>query len=91
MCSDENGAPHAVRYLNAQLVVLHENARKCLEEHPQARTEDNSMTVHAAAVVFADVIIRTFLRLSGICRPEIWGNGPCVPGEVRQSRARIHL
>ncbi|KAI0712230.1 hypothetical protein C8Q76DRAFT_845437 [Earliella scabrosa] len=41
MCSDENGAPHAVRYLNAQLAVLHENARKCLEEHEQARTEEN--------------------------------------------------
>ncbi|KAH9854755.1 hypothetical protein C2E23DRAFT_726184 [Lenzites betulinus] len=41
MCSEENGAPHAVRYLNAQLIVLHENARRCLEEHPQARREDN--------------------------------------------------
>ncbi|PIL22598.1 hypothetical protein GSI_15287 [Ganoderma sinense ZZ0214-1] len=41
MCSDENGAPHAVRYLNAQLAVLHENAQKCLEEHDQARTEEN--------------------------------------------------
>ncbi|EIW59593.1 uncharacterized protein TRAVEDRAFT_121066 [Trametes versicolor FP-101664 SS1] len=41
MCSDENGAPHAVRYLNAQLAVLHENAVKCLETHPQARGEDN--------------------------------------------------
>ena len=42
MCSDENGAPHAVRYLNAQLTVLHENAKKCLEEHGHARTEENS-------------------------------------------------
>ncbi|KAI0667589.1 hypothetical protein C8Q78DRAFT_981541 [Trametes maxima] len=41
MCSDENGAPHASRYLNAQLAVLHENAKKCLEEHPQSRTEEN--------------------------------------------------
>ena len=43
MCSDENGAPHAVRYLNAQLAVLHENAQKCLEEHEQAQMEENSM------------------------------------------------
>ena len=42
MCSDENGAPHAVRYLNAQLAVLHENAQKCLDEHDPARTEENS-------------------------------------------------
>ncbi|PIL22499.1 hypothetical protein GSI_15188 [Ganoderma sinense ZZ0214-1] len=41
MCSDENGAPHAARYLNAQLAVLHENAQKCLEEHDQARTVEN--------------------------------------------------
>ncbi|KAI0356431.1 hypothetical protein OH77DRAFT_1400405 [Trametes cingulata] len=41
MCTDENLAPHAVRYLNAQLAVLHENAKKCLEEHPQARNEEN--------------------------------------------------
>ncbi len=43
MCSDENGAPHAVRYLNAQLAALHENAQKCLEEHDQAQSEENSM------------------------------------------------
>ena len=42
MCSDENGAPHAVRYLNSQLTVLHQNAQKCLAEHPQAITEENS-------------------------------------------------
>lgn len=47
MCSDENAAPHAVRYLNAQLFVLHENARRCLEEHEQARTEENSESVVA--------------------------------------------
>ncbi|KAI9058443.1 hypothetical protein FKP32DRAFT_1582073 [Trametes sanguinea] len=41
MCSDENGAPHATRYVNAQLAVLHENAKKCLQEHPQAVTEEN--------------------------------------------------
>ncbi|KAI0720523.1 hypothetical protein C8T65DRAFT_633331 [Cerioporus squamosus] len=41
MCSDENSAPNAVRYLNAQLAVLHENAKRCLDEHDQARTEDN--------------------------------------------------
>ncbi|KAM5533454.1 hypothetical protein V8D89_012892 [Ganoderma adspersum] len=41
MCSDENSAPHADRYLNAQLAILHENAQKCLEEHVQARTEEN--------------------------------------------------
>ncbi|KAI0826876.1 hypothetical protein BC628DRAFT_226056 [Trametes gibbosa] len=41
MCLHENAAPHAVRYLNAQLAVLHDNAKKCLEEHPQARREDN--------------------------------------------------
>lgn len=45
MCSDENGAPHAARYLNAQLAVLHENAQKCLEEHDQARTEENSTSL----------------------------------------------
>ncbi|KAI0754908.1 hypothetical protein C8Q80DRAFT_1094717 [Daedaleopsis nitida] len=48
MCSDENGAPHAVRYLNAQLAVLHENARRCLDEHEQARTEE-SKHYHALA------------------------------------------
>lgn len=42
MCTDENSAPHAVRYLNAQLAVLHENAERCLQEHPNARTEENS-------------------------------------------------
>lgn len=42
MCTDENSAPHAVRYLNAQLAVLHENADRCLQEHPNARTEENS-------------------------------------------------
>ncbi|EIW59592.1 uncharacterized protein TRAVEDRAFT_122355 [Trametes versicolor FP-101664 SS1] len=41
MCTDENSAPHAVRYLNAQLAVLHENAERCLQEHPNARTEKN--------------------------------------------------
>ncbi|KAL7279892.1 hypothetical protein ACG7TL_006301 [Trametes sanguinea] len=41
MCSDENGAPHATRYVNAQLTVLHKNATLCLEEHPQAMTEEN--------------------------------------------------
>ncbi|KAI0706320.1 hypothetical protein C8Q76DRAFT_818580 [Earliella scabrosa] len=39
MCSDKNGAPHTVRYLNAQLAVHHENARICLEEHDG--TEEN--------------------------------------------------
>ncbi|KAI8986088.1 hypothetical protein BD414DRAFT_416881 [Trametes punicea] len=41
MCSDENGAPHAVRYLNAQLAVLHENAKQCLQQHPHALSEEN--------------------------------------------------
>ncbi|KAH9891709.1 hypothetical protein C8Q73DRAFT_782384 [Cubamyces lactineus] len=41
MCSDENGAPHAVRYLNSQLAALHQNAQKCLAEHPQAISEEN--------------------------------------------------
>ncbi|KAI0372239.1 hypothetical protein BV20DRAFT_1015644 [Pilatotrama ljubarskyi] len=41
MCTDENSAPHAVRYLNAQLAVLHKNAKTCLEQHPQARNEEN--------------------------------------------------
>ncbi|KAI0335832.1 hypothetical protein GY45DRAFT_1239802 [Cubamyces sp. BRFM 1775] len=41
MCSDENGAPHAVRYLNSQLAVLHQNAQKCLAEHPQAVSGEN--------------------------------------------------
>ena len=44
MCSDKNGAPHTVRYLNAQLAVLHENARICLEEHDG--TEENSEHDH---------------------------------------------
>ena len=47
MCSDENSAPHAVRYLNAQLAVLHQNAQKCLEEHDQARTEENSTLLYS--------------------------------------------
>ncbi|KAI0632188.1 hypothetical protein C8Q77DRAFT_1158853 [Trametes polyzona] len=41
MCTDENSAPQAVRYLNAQLAVLHQNADLCLQEHPNARTEEN--------------------------------------------------
>ncbi|KAI0632190.1 hypothetical protein C8Q77DRAFT_1158854 [Trametes polyzona] len=41
MCSDENGAPNAARYLNAQLAVLHENAKRCLEEHAHSRRDDN--------------------------------------------------
>ena len=56
MCSDENGAPHAVRYLNAQLAVLHENAQKCLEEHDQARTEENSMLLSAFLFIMASVV-----------------------------------
>ncbi|KAI0632191.1 hypothetical protein C8Q77DRAFT_1158855 [Trametes polyzona] len=41
MCSDENGASHAVRFLNAQLAAQHQNAKQCLEEHPQSREGDN--------------------------------------------------
>ncbi|KAI0826877.1 hypothetical protein BC628DRAFT_226366 [Trametes gibbosa] len=41
MCNDENSAPHAVRYLNAQLAVLHKNAELCLQEHTNSRKEEN--------------------------------------------------
>lgn len=45
MCSDENNAPNAERYLNAQLAVLHENSLKCLEEHDSAGSDENSMSL----------------------------------------------
>lgn len=51
MCSDENSAPHAAEYLNAQLAVLHKNAQDCLEQHVQARTEENSTSLSFLCIV----------------------------------------
>jgi hypothetical protein len=33
MCVGENSADHAVKYLNAQLSVLHSNALECVSRH----------------------------------------------------------
>lgn len=94
MCSDENGAPHAVRYLNAQLAVLHENARKCLEEHEQARTEENSKRDPLRPRWLSVKLIpthRTLLRSGRIYCSETGNIRYRLLRHIRQTRAGIRL
>ncbi|KAL7279894.1 hypothetical protein ACG7TL_006303 [Trametes sanguinea] len=47
MCYNENGAPFAQRYINAQLAVLHANAKECLSQtdHQYGGREQDQFTV----------------------------------------------
>ncbi|KZT05942.1 uncharacterized protein LAESUDRAFT_206407 [Laetiporus sulphureus 93-53] len=50
MCFGENCAPQAARYVNSQLIALHENAVECLRTHEQVhRTDDHLRYSHALA------------------------------------------